>query len=174
MSIYATLWTIQVEDEDAGGSFEDAWIEVYAQGVPNHINEQNGYGGPGWDEWLPAFVHQPGCQQRQTVYHDKPAEDAGVDWIRQSASPDDPKAERGVYHDCACGLRAVFILTHDALTKKGTKRNSQEYVNPLLVLTGAEYQASTWEDMLQRIMEALSERRPRLLRLVRRKRGRKE
>lgn len=157
MSIYATMFHIQVEDHDHGGAFSDAWIEVWGQGVQDHINEQNGYGGPGWDEWLPSFVHEDGCTQREYVYYDKPAEDAGVDWIRQHAETDDPQARRGVEYSCDCDLRAVFIC--DDLTKKGTERNGQEYVNPVLVLTGAEYHALSFGDLLERIESAVAERR---------------
>ncbi|HVQ45129.1 MAG TPA: hypothetical protein VMT30_09320 [Candidatus Saccharimonadia bacterium] len=156
MSIYATMWQIKVPDEANGGSFSDAWWEVYAQGVPNHINEQNGYSGPIWDDWLPAFQHAEGCVQHVKVFYDRPADSAGVDWIRQACEPDHPQATRGDYHDCDCGLRAVFIC--DELTTKGTERNGQEYVNPLLVLTGAEYQTIVWEDLLIRITDAVSER----------------
>lgn len=157
MSIYATLFNIQIEDEDHGGAFEDAWFEVWGQGVPNHINEENGYAGPAWDEWLPAFVHKPDCKRSEYVYYDKPAEDAGVDWIRQITDPDDPKAKRRVEHSCDCGMRAVFIC--DDLTKKATERNGQEYVNPVLVLTGAEYDALSFPDLLERIEESVAERR---------------
>jgi hypothetical protein len=139
MSIYATGFQIKVEDEARGGSFDDAWIEVYAQFVPNHINAQNGYGGPNWDEWLPAFVHKPDCQMRT-----------------QSIPPATGRDEPYIYHDCLCGDRAVFIC--DDLTRKGTERNGQEYVNPVLVLTGAEYDAITWTDMLARIEESVAER----------------
>lgn len=159
MSIYATLWQIQIPDEDRGGSWSDAWWEVYAQGVPNHINEQNGYAGPAWDDWLPAFQHKAGCVQRVQVYYDRPADDGGVAWIRQSCEPDHPQAERRDYHDCECGLRAVFLC--DDLTKKGTARNGQEYVNPVLVLTGVEYESIPFADLLQRIEDAVAERRDR-------------
>jgi hypothetical protein len=155
MSIYATMWTIQIEDESRGGSFSDAWHEVYAQGVPNHINEQNGYGGERWDDWLPAFVHQSGCKQRAFTYYTKPVED-GPEWLVRHCDESDEGAEKQVSYDCLCGMRAVFIV--DRLTTKGTERNGQEYVNPVLVLTGAEYEALSFGDLLQRIEESVSER----------------
>jgi hypothetical protein len=154
MSIYAGGWTIQVEDEARGGFWSDDWVKVWAQFVPNHINEQNGYSGPGWDEWLPAFVHQPGCHMRTFTYYTKPTE---VEWVHQHCDESDPAAVKNVSYDCECGARAVFIC--DDLTTKGTERNGQEYINPVLVLTGAEYVAITWKDMLTRITESVAERR---------------
>lgn len=49
--------------------------------------------------------------------------------------------------------RAVFIVGPN--TSKGTARNGQEYVNPLLVLTGEEYERIRWVDLLKRIQQAL-------------------
>lgn len=141
MSIYATIWNILLEDEDHGGAYSDAWFEVWCQAVPNHINEQNGYGGPGFDEWLPAFIHEPGCVMRKTEI---PSRSVEPDW-----------------YDCDCGDRAYFIC--DKFTTKATPRNGQEYVNPLLVLTGPEYRAMTWTDMLIRLEEAVAARGPRII-----------
>lgn len=115
-----------------------AWVEVWCQSVPNHINEQNGYGGPGFDEWLPAFVHEPGCVMRTTK-------------IRHRSGTDD-------YYDCDCGDRAYVIC--DRLTTKGTPRCGQEYVNPLMVLTGPEYRAISWAEMLARLEDAVAARTP--------------
>jgi len=50
-------------------------------------------------------------------------------------------------------LRAVVIVTEHTL--KGTSRNGQEYVSPLLVLTGEEYARITFEDLYERICAAL-------------------
>ena len=49
--------------------------------------------------------------------------------------------------------RAVLILDEDHDHKEG-----QRYVSPLLVLTGAEYAASTFGGLLERIQDALEER----------------
>lgn len=45
MSIYATLWNIKLPVEVNG---EDVWHEVYAQGVPSHIDDEV--------DWLPAPI----------------------------------------------------------------------------------------------------------------------
>ena len=49
--------------------------------------------------------------------------------------------------------RAVVIVTEHSL--KGTERSRQEYVSPLLVLTGEEYARVTFEDLCERICYAL-------------------
>lgn len=156
MSIYATLWTIKVE-RDPVGCLEDNWIEVWGQAVPNHINDENGYSGAGWDEWLPPFVHQDGCVRKEHIYYDKLVEtiSPGVQ-IRQFCDESNEGAERQVSYECGCGHRAVFIL--DDLTTKGSERNGQEYVNPVLVLSGHECQTITWESLLTRIEEAVEKR----------------
>jgi hypothetical protein len=53
-------------------------------------------------------------------------------------------------------FRAVYIC--DDLTTKGTERNGQEYVNPLLVLTGEEYEKILWKDLLDKINEKIQTR----------------
>ena len=40
-------------------------------------------------------------------------------------------------------------------TEKGTARNGQEYVEPLLVLTGDEYAAMPFQDLHDRLCDAL-------------------
>jgi hypothetical protein len=49
--------------------------------------------------------------------------------------------------------RAVVFVTDE--TKKGTERCGQEYVNPLLVLTGEEYAKMPFEELLHRLEEAI-------------------
>jgi len=56
-------------------------------------------------------------------------------------------------------MRAVVIITEE--TPKGTARSGQEYVNPLLVLTGEEYAALTFGELYHRICDALRGDRPR-------------
>lgn len=51
-------------------------------------------------------------------------------------------------------LRAVCIVAQP--TRKGTARNGQEYARPLLVLTGAEWAAAGFADLLARIEQALA------------------
>ena len=55
-------------------------------------------------------------------------------------------------------LRAVVIVTEN--TKKGTSRNSQEYVDPLLTLAGQEYANLPFPELYQRICDALRGNRP--------------
>ena len=49
--------------------------------------------------------------------------------------------------------RAVVFVTNE--TKKGTERSGQEYVNPLLVLTGQDYAKMTFDELLNRLEEAI-------------------
>src|SRR5688572_28276397 len=58
-------------------------------------------------------------------------------------------------------MRAVVFVTEDRL--KGTVRHPQEYVNPLLVLSGKEYTAISFEALHVRICDALRGGRPRLV-----------
>jgi hypothetical protein len=58
------------------------------------------------------------------------------------------------------GLRAVVFVTSGL--KKGTARAAQEYVSPLLVLTGAEYASMPFQELHDRLCDALRGARPRL------------
>ena len=58
-------------------------------------------------------------------------------------------------------LRAVVFVTEE--TTKGTARSPQEYVDPLLVLTGERYAALSFEQLHDLICEALRQGRPRLV-----------
>jgi hypothetical protein len=63
------------------------------------------------------------------------------------------------------GWRAVLVVQRG--TPKGTSRSSQEYVDPLLVLSGDEWDSARFVSLLERIELALRERsgRPRTLAL---------
>jgi hypothetical protein len=50
-------------------------------------------------------------------------------------------------------MRAIVIVTEK--TPKGTDRSPQEYVNPLMVLTGREYASISFADLHTRICDAL-------------------
>jgi hypothetical protein len=50
-------------------------------------------------------------------------------------------------------MRAVVVVTEE--THKGTARSSQEYVNPLLVLSGREYASISFVQLHVRICDAL-------------------
>lgn len=56
-------------------------------------------------------------------------------------------------------MRAVVIVA--GARAKGTPRSSQEYPDPLLVLSGSEYAAATFEKLVQTISERLHHRHPR-------------
>lgn len=58
-------------------------------------------------------------------------------------------------------MRAVVFITEE--TKKGTARSGQEYVNPLLVLSGRDYASISFVDLHERICDALRGKGPRLL-----------
>ena len=56
-------------------------------------------------------------------------------------------------------LRAVVVVTEG--TRKGTERSPQEYVAPLLVLSGPEYATMPFGELYERICSALRGARPR-------------
>jgi hypothetical protein len=58
-------------------------------------------------------------------------------------------------------LRAVVVVTAGAA--KGTPRSAQEYVNPLLVLSGRAYETLSFGHVHAVICDALRGRRPRIV-----------
>jgi hypothetical protein len=58
-------------------------------------------------------------------------------------------------------LRAVVFIVEG--TPKGTERSHQEYVSPLLVLTGQEYATIPFGELHERICDALRGGRPRFV-----------
>ncbi|MBI1997852.1 MAG: hypothetical protein HYS66_15455 [Deltaproteobacteria bacterium] len=58
-------------------------------------------------------------------------------------------------------MRAVVFVTRG--TPKGTPRSPQEYVNPLLVLSGRDYASITFADLHERICGALRGKGPRVV-----------
>lgn len=58
-------------------------------------------------------------------------------------------------------MRAVVIIAEE--TKKGTDRSHQEYVNPLLVLSGQDYASVSFTDLHERICDALRGKGPRVV-----------
>lgn len=107
----------------------------------------------------------------------------GCDWIEVIAqgvpahigapTPDLPNAGEDPYasflpppiavpgHDDGPTMRAVVFVTE--ATRKGTARSAQEYVSPLLVLSGPEYATIPFQDLHDRICGALRGDRPRLV-----------
>ena len=63
--------------------------------------------------------------------------------------------------DDGTALRAVVFVT--AGTAKGTPRSAQEYVDPLLVLSGKAYEVLSFGQGHRRICEALRGSRPRIV-----------
>ena len=106
MSIYATLWNIQIEyPEDAlenPGAPE--WVTICAQAVPAHIGSPTP--GLGYEAGDPFGAFLP------------------------------PPVETDKLGDAEFPRAVVFVGDDD---RKGTARSGQEYVNPLLVLSGEEY-----------------------------------
>jgi hypothetical protein len=119
MSIYATLWSIKVQDPTAPFT-APRWVTVTAQAVPPHI------GSP-----------TPGCG-----YEDG---DPYADFLP-------PPVETDEMGHAAYNRGVVFVTDE---TKKGTERSGQEYVNPLLVLTGEEYVKMAFDELLHRLEEAI-------------------
>lgn len=58
-------------------------------------------------------------------------------------------------------LRAVLFVGSES--KKGTTRSGQEYDAPLLTLTGAEYAATPFQVLYERLCDALRGNRPQLV-----------
>lgn len=58
-------------------------------------------------------------------------------------------------------MRAIVFVTED--TPKGTDRSPQEYVHPLLVLTGEEYARMTFDNLYTQICNALRGAKPRVV-----------
>jgi hypothetical protein len=119
MSIYATLWSIQLQDPASPFS-EPRWVEVTAQAVPPHI------GSP-----------TPGCGY-----------EAGDPYAAFLPPPVETDEE-----GCAEFHRAVVFVTNE--TSKGTDRSPQEYADPLLVLSGEQYGEMTFDELHQRLQEAI-------------------
>lgn len=58
-------------------------------------------------------------------------------------------------------MRAVVIVTEE--TKKGTARSGQEFVNPLLILSGRDYALISFADLHERICDTLRGKGPRVV-----------
>ena len=58
-------------------------------------------------------------------------------------------------------MRSVVFITEE--TSKGAARNPQEYVDPLLVMTGDAYATASFDDLYEEVCEALRGENPRLI-----------
>jgi hypothetical protein len=63
-----------------------------------------------------------------------------------------PAIETDVEGDAPFHRAVVFVTEHSL---KGTERSGQEYLSPLLVLTGEEYARMTFEQLHDRLCDAL-------------------
>ena len=72
-----------------------------------------------------------------------------------------PPALAKYEHGDAEFMRAVVIITEE--TEKGTARNPQKYSNPLLTLDGKQYASMTFDELHNRVCDALRGDRPRLV-----------
>lgn len=110
MSIYATLWEIQVRRRHR---FDHEWVTVFAQAVPPHIGHHPD--GDAYADFLPPVV------------------------------PDyDPDQDKDYPH------RAVVIVQDGRENK-----DEQRYTDPLFVMSGEEYRRLAFQDLLDRIHEAI-------------------
>jgi len=58
-------------------------------------------------------------------------------------------------------MRAVVVVTEE--TQKGTARSAQEYINPLLVLSGRQYASISFVELHAKICDALRGTGPRVV-----------
>ena len=58
-------------------------------------------------------------------------------------------------------MRAVVVVTEE--TQKGIARSAQEYINPLLVLSGREYASIRFVELHAKICDALRGKGPRVV-----------
>jgi hypothetical protein len=72
-----------------------------------------------------------------------------------------PPAVEVAPDDDGAALRAVVFVTVG--TAKGTGRSGQEYVDPLLVLSGRAYAALSFGELYERLCTALRGHRPRVV-----------
>jgi hypothetical protein len=100
----------------------------------------------------------PGCEWITVTAQGVPAHIAPTDDPYATFLP--PPAQMNAARE-AGHMRAVVFVTDR--TSKGTDRSPQEYVNPLLVLTGQAYANMTFETLHARICDALRGDRPRVV-----------
>lgn len=72
-----------------------------------------------------------------------------------------PPAVEVAPDDDGTGLRAVVFVTGG--TAKGTARSAQEYVNPLLILSGKAYATVSFSELHELLCAALRGKRPRVV-----------
>ena len=127
MSIYATLWTLKFPryGDDHGGC---EWVDVLAQGVPEHVGRPTGGSGCEAGDPFGSFLPSTGWEE---------------------ASETESR------------FRAVVFVTPG--TPKGTDGHPQEYLDPLLVLSGIDYRTTPFPELHAQLCDALRGDRPRII-----------
>ena len=130
MSIYGTLWTMLYPVDGDGG-----WIH------PEDPPDQNfkTISGPGTETVPQMFVEITAQAVPEHIDY------AGEAWDFLPP-PVEETGEGGHF-------RAVYLI--GPYTTKGTPQCGQEYVNPVLTLTGEEYRRLPWPELWDRIARAL-------------------
>lgn len=101
----------------------------------------------------------PGCEWITVTAQGVPSHiGAEADDLFADFLPPPVRAGKEAEPEC---LRAVVFVTEH--TAKGTTRNPQEYVGPLLVLTGEAYSNISFEALHAHICDALRGGRPRVI-----------
>jgi hypothetical protein len=142
MSIYCTDWEIQVKIfvPDPAGPWE-AFSHAHPRGAP---------GVPCRERWFEVYCQVvPACigPHRGEGYYSGP----GFEWLPppvpwgEAADNGEPGARQTP--------RAAFVV--DALR---AEKEGQRYLDPLVVMTGEEYERTTMPEMVHLIERALAER----------------
>lgn len=101
-------------------------------------DEDDGNGLVGvWIQGVPSFIGHP------APGYGYEAGDPYADFLPPPTDAPDPEA------DDVPRMRAVVFVDDDE------EKDGQRYVNPLLVLTGAEYAAIPFDELLERLTEAV-------------------
>ena len=109
-----------------------------------------------WALRFPRFgEYHNGCEWVTVLAQAVPAH-IGAEGVDEYASVLPPVPE-----SIADNVRAVVFVTVGA--EKGTDRSAQEYVAPLLVLSGVEYASMPFATLHTRLCDVLRGERPRLL-----------
>ena len=135
MSIYATLWMLRLP----------VWVPCTAETMDTWHTVGSGDIGPLTQRWVevwaqavPAHIGHPSIYPEGDPYA----------WFLPPVVEYDPDDEEREWTP-----RAVIIVDEDH-----SEKDVQRYPDSLMVLTGAEYQAMKFGEMLERIEDALVRR----------------
>jgi hypothetical protein len=143
LSIYATgpTWLMATGRETTEGHCEGAYhIDPWSKG--QIANDDGTYSDTIWDEYAEVYIQFVPPHIGHPKYY--PNGDDCAEFLPPlppDIDPDDWTVQRA----------AVFVGPN---TEKGTERHGQEYRNPLLVLSGAEYNAITFKELWARLERA--------------------